>query len=50
MARPQTHGYDLQAVAWLDRATFVSAADEKVMRVFGAPRTFVESARALHMV
>lgn len=50
MARPQTHGYDLQAVAWLDRAEFVSAADEKVMRVFGAPRNFVESARALHMV
>lgn len=26
----------------------MSAADEKVLRVFGAPRSFVESARALH--
>ncbi|WFD44067.1 Elongator subunit elp2 [Malassezia psittaci] len=50
IARPQTHGYELQAVAWLNRTKFVSAADEKVLRVFGAPRSFVESAKSLHMV
>lgn len=50
MARPQTHGYDLHAVAWLDRATFLSAADEKVLRVLGAPRSFVQNALATHML
>ncbi|WFC99549.1 Elongator subunit elp2 [Malassezia yamatoensis] len=50
IARPQTHGYELQAVAWLNRTKFVSAADEKVLRVFGAPRAFVESAKALHLI
>ena len=47
LARPQVHGYEVQAAAWADRACFVSAADEKVLRVFGAPRNFVESAAAL---
>lgn len=50
MARPQTHGYDLVQVAWLDRVSFVSAADEKVLRVFGASRGFVENALSLRMV
>lgn len=45
LARPQTHGYDLHAVAWLDRTTFVSAADEKVLRVFTAPQAFLDHAR-----
>lgn len=49
LARPQTHGYEMQAVAWLDRLSFVSAADEKVLRVFTAPKAFVESAQACHM-
>ncbi|CDW96787.1 hypothetical protein, partial [Sporisorium scitamineum] len=29
VARPQSHGYDLHSVSWLDRLNFVSAADEK---------------------
>ncbi|KAL4402202.1 Elongator subunit Elp2 [Malassezia pachydermatis] len=47
LARPQTHGYDMHDAAWLDRTTFVSAADEKVLRVFGAPQAFVTSAQQL---
>ncbi|SPO41723.1 related to ELP2 - 29 kDa subunit of elongator and elongating RNA polymerase II holoenzyme [Pseudozyma flocculosa] len=43
VARPQSHGYDLHAVSWLDRLAFASAADEKVVRVFAAPRGFVGS-------
>ncbi|SNX86894.1 related to ELP2 - 29 kDa subunit of elongator and elongating RNA polymerase II holoenzyme [Melanopsichium pennsylvanicum] len=44
IARPQSHGYDLHSVSWLDRLNFVSAADEKVLRVFSAPRGFVGTA------
>ncbi|TKY88405.1 hypothetical protein EX895_002757 [Sporisorium graminicola] len=44
VARPQSHGYDLHSVSWLDRLNFVSAADEKVLRVFAAPRGFVGTA------
>lgn len=44
VARPQSHGYDLHSVSWLDRLNFVSAADEKVLRVFSAPRGFVGTA------
>ncbi|TPX42065.1 hypothetical protein SeLEV6574_g05783 [Synchytrium endobioticum] len=43
MARPQIHGYDLQCVAFVDKYCFVSGADEKVIRVFQAPTTFLES-------
>ena len=42
IARPQVHGYDLIAAAFLDPLRFVSIADEKVARVFEAPREFVE--------
>ncbi|WFD31601.1 Elongator subunit elp2 [Malassezia sp. CBS 17886] len=48
IARPQSHGYALQEAVWMSRSTFVSAADEKVLRVFGAPRAFVDRVRALH--
>jgi len=34
LARPQIHGYDLNAVSTLDNWKFVSGADEKVVRVF----------------
>ena len=34
MARPQIHGYDLNAVSALNDWKFVSGADEKVVRVF----------------
>ncbi|PWN52592.1 WD40 repeat-like protein [Violaceomyces palustris] len=43
LARPQSHGYDISSVSWLDRLSFASAADEKVVRVFAAPKGFVES-------
>ncbi|KAJ3169712.1 Elongator subunit elp2 [Irineochytrium annulatum] len=43
VARPQIHGYDLHCIDFLGRYTFVSGADEKVLRIFDAPRTFVES-------
>ncbi|KAI0721823.1 WD40 repeat-like protein [Cerioporus squamosus] len=42
IARPQVHGYDLIGAAFLDALRFVSIADEKVARVFEAPREFVE--------
>nr|VWO97323.1 Aspartyl proteinase [Ganoderma boninense] len=42
VARPQVHGYDLIGAAFLDSLRFVSIADEKVARVFEAPREFVE--------
>ncbi len=43
VGRPQIHGYDMTCVAFLDRLAFASGADEKVVRVFNAPRGFAES-------
>jgi elongator complex protein 2 len=34
VARPQIHGYDLNAISSLHDWKFVSGADEKVLRVF----------------
>ncbi|KAH9844010.1 WD40 repeat-like protein, partial [Rhodofomes roseus] len=42
VGRPQVHGYDLVGVAALDALRFVSIADEKVARVFEAPREFIQ--------
>lgn len=42
IGRPQVHGYDLINVATLGPLRFVSIADEKVARVFEAPREFVD--------
>lgn len=47
LARPQVHGYDLIDVASLDPLRFVSIADEKVVRVFEAPQTFVDALNGL---
>ncbi|OCH94238.1 WD40 repeat-like protein [Obba rivulosa] len=47
LGRPQVHGYDLVGVEFLDNLRFVSIADEKVARVFEAPREFVEIVRNL---
>jgi len=47
IARPQIHGYDMTDAAWLGPLRFVSGADEKVVRVFDAPRGFLESLRSL---
>ncbi|KAJ3015767.1 UNVERIFIED_CONTAM: Elongator subunit elp2, partial [Siphonaria sp. JEL0065] len=43
LARPQIHGYDLHCLAMIHPYGFVSGADEKVVRVFEASRTFLES-------
>ena len=42
IARPQVHGYDLHNVVFINPLKFASIADEKVVRVFEAPRGFVE--------
>lgn len=41
-ARPQIHGYEINCVCAIDAITFVSGADEKVIRVFQATRDFVD--------
>ena len=41
LARPQVHGYDLIDAVFLTLTRFISIADEKVARVFDAPRTFL---------
>ncbi|XP_063239821.1 elongator complex protein 2 [Bacillus rossius redtenbacheri] len=43
LARPQVHGYDMACLAVLSRYRFASGAEEKVVRAFRAPRTFVRS-------
>uniref|UniRef100_A0A8C4VKS4 Elongator complex protein 2 n=2 Tax=Gopherus evgoodei TaxID=1825980 RepID=A0A8C4VKS4_9SAUR len=43
IARPQVHGYDMHCLAMTGRFQFVSGADEKVLRVFTAPKNFVEN-------
>ncbi|TEB30200.1 WD40 repeat-like protein [Coprinellus micaceus] len=47
LARPQIHGYDLLNVTFIDPLKFVSIADEKVVRVFEAPRSFVDMLESL---
>ncbi|PHH68726.1 hypothetical protein CDD80_7285 [Ophiocordyceps camponoti-rufipedis] len=39
MSRPQIHGYDLNCIDSLAGPSFVSGADEKLMRVLGMPKT-----------
>lgn len=36
--RPQIHGYDLNCIQSLSKSTFVSGADEKLLRVFEMPK------------
>ncbi|KAA3674426.1 elongator complex protein 2 [Paragonimus westermani] len=45
IARPQVHGYDMNAIASLSAISYVSAGDEKVARVFTATRSFVDACR-----
>ena len=47
ISRPQVHGYDLLRVAWISALEFISIADEKVARVFKAPREFLEVVKSL---
>ena len=43
LGRPQIHGYDLQCLCMIDRFKFVSGADEKLLRVFEAPKIFLKN-------
>lgn len=47
LGRPQIHGYDLKCCAFLDRFKFVSGADEKLLRVFEAPKIFLNNLHKL---
>ncbi|KAH8237282.1 hypothetical protein KR038_008983 [Drosophila bunnanda] len=50
LARPQIHGYDMQALALLSRYKFASGAEEKIVRTFQAPANFIENFRNISRV
>lgn len=52
LARPQVHGYDLTDAAFVGPGALrlVSTAEEKIARVFDAPKGFVRVVRALGTV
>lgn len=43
IARPQIHGYEITCLASLGTLRFASGADEKIVRIFSAPKNFVEN-------
>ena len=43
VARPQVHGYDLACCASLSQHRFVSGAEEKLLRAFAAPSSFLSN-------
>ncbi|KAG9286739.1 hypothetical protein G9A89_012289 [Geosiphon pyriformis] len=43
ISRTQIHGYDINCIAFINQWTYVCGSDEKVLRVFDAPKTFLES-------
>lgn len=43
IARPQVHGYNLQCLAMVNKYKFASGAEEKVIRMFDAPKKFLEN-------
>ena len=43
VARPQVHGYDLACLASLSQHRFVSGAEEKLLRAFAAPSSFLSN-------
>lgn len=47
IARPQVHGYDMQALALLSRYKFASGAEEKIVRTFQASANFIENFRLI---
>ena len=42
IARPQIHGYDLTCMAFMGKYEYICGADEKVLRVFRAPKGFAK--------
>lgn len=47
ISRPQIHGYDINCVMMINRGLFVSGADEKVLRIFQAPKSFVKNIKEI---
>ncbi|KAI6650282.1 Elongator complex protein 2 isoform X2 [Oopsacas minuta] len=47
LARTQIHGYDLVRCCAISDTMYVSAADEKVVRVFSSPLTFIDNFKHL---
>lgn len=43
LARPQVHGYEIKSIDIINDTQFVSAADEKVLRVFDMTESFSQS-------
>eukprot|EP00871_Galdieria_phlegrea_P001886 jgi/Galph1/2699/GphlegSOOS_G1362.1 len=49
IARPQVHGHDIYSLVFVsdNGLAFISAAEEKVIRLFHAPRSFIAQCRML---
>ncbi|KAG5332315.1 ELP2 protein, partial [Acromyrmex heyeri] len=47
IARPQIHGYNMTCLTMLSSHTYVSGADEKVVRIFMATSTFRDKLKSL---
>ncbi|KAH8871553.1 Elongator complex protein 2 [Schistosoma japonicum] len=47
LARPQIHGYNMNAIASISPTFYVSAGDEKVVRVFTTTKDFLNSFKKL---
>ncbi|RHZ66576.1 hypothetical protein Glove_306g48 [Diversispora epigaea] len=43
IGRPQIHGFDIHCLSFVDQWKYVSGSDEKIVRVFDAPKNFVKS-------
>ncbi|KAL1501821.1 hypothetical protein ABEB36_007075 [Hypothenemus hampei] len=50
IGRPQIHGYDLNTLAVISRYKFASGADEKVIRIFEGPETFLQNIQSLGII
>ncbi|CAH8592868.1 unnamed protein product [Heterobilharzia americana] len=48
LARPQIHGYDMNAIESISPTLYVSAGDEKVVRVFTTTKAFMNSFKRLY--
>lgn len=43
LGRPQVHGHEIECITFLKDFQFASGAEEKVIRVFDAPQSFLQS-------